>query len=311
MLYSFDIIEKYKRIFGINLVDYIGSYIYFLDKYSIDIINYYSGKVQTPNAVSFNILSNLMNSYKDLINLMNLNKDQLTNIEDWQILDDLENIYIKLLSISNISKFLRSSIVKGNFNLGVNYDYGLKYGETLEKVSEEIGDQDPQNDWNKIALKNDLEEEEYTPEGGFLLKVNFTNKAQTYDILSVIDNIDKLEKVNGLDVYRTITFENDDLKILSYEETFKQAVDIILGLQKGDNPEFPDDGFDKNILGGNLASLQYPIFFRQLASTFKKDDTINSFTLNNIKRDQDSFFFEFEIESKAHNLLEKSIPLIS
>lgn len=309
MLYSEDNITKYQHILGINLISYLADFISFINLDSNNIIDYYSGKIIL-NENSFNRMNKLINNYQDLINLISINKSQFKNLEDWEILEELENIYGKLISISNISKFLRSFILKGEFNLGVTKNYSLKYQEALEDLSFKIGDIDPQNNWSNLSLKNDLIEEDYTPEGGSLLKVNFTRNTQISEITNVIDNIDSEEKINGIDINQQITFENNDLQVLSYDNTLNQSINIMLNLKKEDNPEFPDDGYEKNMIGGNLNSFQFPIYFRQLSALFKKDDSINSLVLKDIKRTDDSFNMEFEIESKINSSITKSIPIL-
>jgi hypothetical protein len=308
MLYSQDILDKYERILSIDLLSYLINYLSFVDKDAGNIVGYYSGEIIF-NESSFKKLDLLLENYHDLINLIKLNKHNFQSLEDWEILEELENIYGQLLLTSNCSKFLRSSILKGEFNLGVNKDYGLRYQQTLEMLSKDINDIDPQNNWANLALKNDLIEEDYTPEGGVLLKINFLKNKQISEITSVIDNLDKEEKIKGIDIYQKITFEDEDLKILSYDDTFNQTVDILLKLKKEDNPEFPDDGYEKELIGGNINMLQFPVFFRQLTSLFKKDDSIDSIALKTIRKEVDGFFMEFEITSITNQLLTQQIPM--
>jgi len=307
MLYSQDILDKYKKFLNIDLLSYLTNFLIFVDKNSTDIVGYYSGTIPLKEK-SFKLLDGLLQSYYDLINLIKLNKHNFKSLQDWEILEEIENIYGRLLTLSNCSKFLKSSILKGEFNLGVNKDYGLKYQQTLEMLSDTINDVDPQNNWTNLALKNDLIEEDYTPEGGTLLKVNFYKNRQISEITSVIDNLDVEKKINGIDIYKILTFEDDDLKVLSYEDTLNQSVLIMMNLKKEDNPEFPDDGYDKDLIGGNINMLQFPVFFRQLVSLFKKDDSIDSIALKTISREKDDFFMEFEIESTTHRLFTHSIP---
>lgn len=308
MFYSQEILDKYNHILNIDLLDYFIKFLDFINNDSNNIINYYSGKIDL-NEDSFKKLDNLIFNFSELINLIILNKNQFNLVQDWEILDKIEEIYNQLILLSNISKFLKSSIVKGNFNLGLTIDYGLKYQENLEKVSNNIGNINFQNDWIDLAIKNDLIEEDYIPEGGVLLKVTFNSLIQISDITSVIDNIDNKDKIKGIDIYKILTFENNDLKNLNYDETLNQTLDILFNLKKEDNPEFPDDGYDKNIIGGNLNTLQFPTFFRQLVSLFKKDDSIDSLTLKNIKRDNDSFYMEYEIKIRSDIIINKNIPI--
>ncbi len=126
----------------------------------------------------------------------------------------------------------------------------------------------------------------------------------------VVDNIDTAEKTYGKDIDRNIAFENDDLIVLSYKDTFFQSMKILMDLRKGDDPAFPERGLDvKNILGGSLAGISYPIIFRQLADNFATDDGFKSFSITDVKRQQDGVYIEFKVESRAGEVFDDFIPV--
>jgi len=169
--------------------------------------------------------------------------------------------------------------------------------QTLENLSKTVGSVDVENDWIKIALRNDLAEEDYTTEGGNVLSIAFRNKLKI-NIQSIVDNIDG-EKIYGIDINKQITFIDDDLQALSYQDTIKQTVDVLANLRMGHTPEFPLDGVQsKLVVGSNRNSVAYPILFRQLYSTFQKDDTLKSFAVKKIENTEDILEMDFEVETR-------------
>jgi hypothetical protein len=165
-MYSETLLDEIKLITGIDLNEFLSTFVSFMDYDYIEIANYYSGISKIPNGESFKNLNNLLDNSKFFINLLNLNKEKFFTIEIWEVLIILEEINNKLLFTNNISKFLRSSIIKGQFNLGVINYLSLNYQENLEKVAKKLNSVNPDNDWVDIAIKNDLIEEDYTNEGG-------------------------------------------------------------------------------------------------------------------------------------------------
>jgi len=140
---------------------------------------------------------------------------------------------------------------------GKEFDFTLKQNQTIENLIQDIGSSNRDQDWINLALRNDLKEEDYTPEGGVVLKATFQNNAKI-EILSVLDNIQGTN-VYGKDIYRRFIFEDNDLLSLSPENTIHQAFDINIELRRGDNPEFANDGLQSSlIVGSNLNSILYP-----------------------------------------------------
>jgi hypothetical protein len=118
-------------------------------------------------------------------------------------------------------------------------------------------------------------------------------------VQSVVDVIFG-ESVYGKDLQQKLEFENDDLKVLGYQETIKQAFNIALNLRRGDNPEFPNDGLQSSlIIGQNLNSILYPSILRQLYDTFAKDDTMKSIAITNINHNNIGIKDTVELDIQA------------
>lgn len=297
-----DIVLDFENLTQFPLADFFSNVNSFIKKDSVSIINYYNGNILSLNNSSFNNLNNLLDDIQHLFSVFSLNKNVFSNYKWWLLISQIEDIENTLLMIDNSSKWLRSTISKGNFNPNPEVDIPFNQGQTLESIERDIlGSQDWSNTWQDLAIKNDLAEEDYTSQGGFLIKANFDYTFNNFKINTIVDNpIGK--NILGIDINKKLEYDSalDDLIVLSPEDTFFQNVNILINLRKGDNPEFFDQGINpKIVVGSNLNSLAYPILFRQLSILFKADDTIKSFIIDTINRVQDSVSISFQVQSRV------------
>lgn len=292
-----NIVSSFSKITNYNLKDYLSRYTMFIDNMRDNILNYYAGNTQVPDEDSFDELRYLINQTQQVRQAIDNHNNQFKNAMFWELVDVLTEIDTSLQTTDNSSKWLRSAISKNNFSPQVEVDYMLKQLQTLEDVAVQTGYSDQQNDWVTIALRNDLKEEQYTPQGGNNLLVGYSN-FNTIVINSIVDNI-LGEKVYGIDIDRKITFVNNDIKTLSYKQSIKQAVDILANLRQGQTPEFIEDGIQSsNVVGSNRSNISYPILYRQIYATFKKDDRLKALTVTNIENKQDRLMIEFTVQTR-------------
>jgi hypothetical protein len=299
------VFERFKQKTGQDIQLFFTDYNFFVDNYYNNIVNYYTNNTQL-DELSISKLNDLYNEGVQIRKVLNNGIEWASYYDDWTLLDNFELTFTKVETILKSQKWFRSNKGLGYSNK-VDKDYVLKQGQTLEALSDELGDTSPQNDWIHTAIKNKLQEEDYSINGGAILKVNFSNESD-YKLFSVIDNISG-EKVYGKDLQKYIQYEDDDLKILEYRDTMQQSLSILVGLIKGSVPEFPQDGIDKSMLGSNINSIQYPSIFRQQANVFAKDDTFKSFSIISINRDQDNIFIEFSVQTRIGEVLTENLKI--
>jgi len=274
-----DILTDFDNITGIDIRQFMSDFLSFVERDEANIVAYYQGDVETANSGSFDRLSTLIDEANDILRAFQLNKEYFENYEYWELLSNIEDIRFKLFTTDNISKFLRSPINKGKFTLGTEANFVLKQNSSIEKTLDiNANPENADNEWGEVALYNDLREEDYTNDGGVLLKTIFPDNDRRFIVRAVLDNLQG-EKLNGLDIQKKITFENSDLKVLGYIDTMKQSIEILSNLKAGNNPEFPGDGVRESMfIGVNTASFQFPSLFRQLFALFTKDDTCLLYT---------------------------------
>lgn len=301
-------IDKFKNITKYDVKKLLEDFIFFAQSGSLDIYSYFNGDVSVYPTQAFNELVRLQKELLGVTEKFRINANSFTRYSFWVLLEMVEDAISRLETIANYSVWTRSPILNGLVGKSSELEYVVNAGQSLEGISSEIqGDIDPQNQWVDLALRNSLTEEDYDAEGGSILKVSFSANNSLF-LNSVVDNIDSINKSYGLDINRYLTFTDNDLETLTYKATIEQAAEILGGLKRGDNPFHPNDGIDvKTIMGTNVAAISFPIIFRQLVTTFSKDDSFASISITDVSRTQDGVFIDYEITTKAGSILKQGV----
>lgn len=301
-----NIVDKFEKVTKFNLSEYLTAYANFIEFRSTNITDFYLGVLTTIDDIAFNTLDSLYNTSKTLQGLVDNYKSQLTDTAAyWELLEMIEDISISLSSLNNARKWTRSSISKSFYDQQARSEVTLTKFQTLEDVSSNIGANDRDNYWLRIALDNDLREEDYSPRGEVKLLVRGANRAGLI-IKSVLDTDIVGEKIYGKDVKQRLEFDSleNDLVILSYQDTLKQTVSILSTLVRGDNPEFKNEGIQSSLItGSNRGSISYPILLRQYYETFSQDDSFKSILIKDISLNQDSISLTLECETKIGEIV--------
>jgi hypothetical protein len=309
-LVSLQIRLLYQSITGIDPDDLIRRYISFFQNNYIQVLNYYSGTLPSLPESDFTILENLISDLRNAINQFRQNENSFPDYDAWVLLENFEDILSDLQTVQVLPRFLRTANSRSVYTNRVKIDYTLAQEQSLENVSDAvIGSENFNEQWVELAIENDLEEEGYTSQGGINLKVTLDN-SQQFVINSVANGIESSQDTYGIDIDRSISIVNSDLKVLTPRETIDQSADILLGLRRGDNPIFPDQGLNKSlILGRTIASISYPTIFRQIAQSFSTDDSFRSIAILDATTDQDAVVIDIKIETKAGDFLRRNAQL--
>lgn len=303
------ILDDFETITLYDISAFFSKYINFIDTKYSNIVNYYSGFTDVSPVDSLKSLANLISEHKKLVDIIILNSSSFNNYEFWILVEYVEDIGLALETANNASKWIRSAVTKSGNKQQVVVDLVMSQGQKIEDVDRDNLKSNDPDSWVQTALDNGLREEDYDMNGGALIKVVYKNNTSLF-LAGVVDNIDSAEKTYGLDIDKNITITDDDLVVLSYRDTFIQSMKILTDLKRGDDPSFPDRGVDvKNILGGNVAGISYPIIFRQLADNFATDDGFKSFSMTDVKRQQDAVYIEFQVESRAGEVFSDMIQV--
>lgn len=278
--------------------------IFFENDYT-KIQNFYEGKLKTISSEPFNNFDKIKKESVDIMNTFSLFSPSLSNLKWVELLELIEDINGRLNTLNKIYKWARSTKNFVGYSQSLKKEYTLSQYDNLEKVSQKIQQSsNPQNDWYQIAVDNLLKEEDYTSEGGKNLFVSLDSNINQVKVVSVVDTMQD-KNILGKDLSKVIEFdsENNDLKILSPDDTFKQSILILITLKKNDNPDFPENGIQKGlVVGQNRALLNFPVLNRQLSETFANDDTMKNFTLKGFRFEEDNLFVDFEVQNRLDEI---------
>ena len=282
-----DMYEKFLSVTGYNIKDFFQSYVDFCSEYYPYIVDYYQGG--EINADSFYELDKLIAQINIVEPLFQLHENKLDDISMWELLENFSEIVTKLTTIKNSDRWLRSASV-GRTNT-LQLEKQLRTGETFETVSEQLELENPEDDWVDIVVPQYIIEEDYvTGHGSNTFSVNLKNVGINY-VDNVVDTLVD-ENILGKDLSTEFVFENEDLKIIKFQKSMEQALQIILEAVKGCIPEFTDYGLPSDFIGQTTNAIQYPIIFKSLMNMFQRDNRWASAELIDLKKVEDSIFMK-------------------
>lgn len=288
----YTVIETYSNITGVDLKALMQSFIDFEGFDYSEIYTYFSGNSDDIPTNSFKNAYNIMQTAKDVLSI--LKNFNIQSLEAQDLFYDIENIVKRIQTTFKLNKYLRTDISFNGFvDSGTTVEYILGQAETLQDVARDvIGSDDEQNDWVDVAVRNNLLEIDYSVAGGTPLKFKRFDVFSQSQVTAVVGGANGSEAL-GRDIFKKITYQDEDLLALSPENTAYQAVDIYNRLTKRSVPQFDDLGIDRRLFSGISRSVfSLPILLRQLTEVYEQDDTILGFELSsaNAQENGDSFF---------------------
>lgn len=285
--------EKFYNATKIDIAGFFHDVINFLNDDYPSILSYYGGG-DLP-ASSFKTLDNLLSRSERIDAAFRNFSDLMTTMDMWDLLDTFEDTWGQLLTVNNTGKWMRSSRV-GRYDGKFYLERSLSDFENFEQVSESVGSDDPQNDWEDIAVRNLIEEEAYSPRnGGPIFKISLSTTAN-FGIDTVVDSLTG-NNILGKDIDKQFHFEDNDVATVMYKKAIDQSIDTIMNTLKGDIPEFPEDGVSNEFVGSNVAAIQYPTLFRNLSTMFAKDDRFVEVNLLSLTRQDDYIIMKINVKT--------------
>jgi hypothetical protein len=304
-------LDQFKETTGVDILTFFKDYVGFMDDEYTQITNYFVGNSKRLAREAVIALEELTQQSNDLIELFDLNARSFSNYNFWILLEQLETAKSNLETISNIHRYARSNKVFGQYTQSAQIEYSAAAGQTLENIQKDVirGANTNEDAWTDLAIVNNLREEDYRPsEGGYIIKLNLVGRSD-FKLNSIVDGIASINDLYGVDINKNISFEDDDLSIVSGWDTIQQSAFILMNLKKGDSGVFPNAGVDKKMILSNRGTLAvtYPILFRQLASSFATDDTFRSIGVKDVQVKADSVTIIADIETRASEFIEQTL----
>lgn len=295
--------QKIENLIGIDVEEYFREIISFFENYNSNIIQYYTNSNTQYPKEAFGEYERLKNKANIILEKLGFYKGYFTNIEYWDILDKLDSIYLKFDVISTYSKFYKVTSIRKQNSSKIKESYVLKQNQNIENLASDRGE-----DWTGIAINNYLNEEDYTLKGGVKLTLKSSDSNLNINPIESIIDIAIGENLLGKDFPEYFEFdsESNDIKVLTPNETFCNTIKRLLGLKQGSLPEIPSIGIQKDIMSEATKGegVYFPILIRQLSQTLSTDDTIVSFTITDIHKEEDNIFVKVECVNRLSETIE-------
>jgi len=270
------------------------------------LVDYYTSEGEYPKDAE-DLIRELENDVDELQKKTITTRESVNNYFAFMVNDWIEACKSGLESLKNYGRWLHSSFVDGVGKSWVETTLIQAQNQSLEKFSDMLGFLDRNQGAIDIAMRNNLREEDYTNDGGAIMSYSFQNDNVTMILETIIDYLVG-ENVLGKDIASKLLFVDNDLDFLKPRDTFAQTVNVLCGLMKNANPEFPLDGFDKStLLNQNMLNNRLPTFIRQLYETVGRDDSIASFNILNINTSGEALSIEMEFISHLRGETQKFV----
>ena len=293
-------LEIFREQTGADIGSFLENFVLFCNNYYHYIVSYYQGEDVPEIGSVFATLDSLLDTSIQIEPLFTLKSNVLNGLDMWELLDMFSDCQTKLWTINNSSRWLRSAIIGRYGNNTVVKRY-LRTGETFEKVSQDLGFSEPQDDWFGIARNNFIEEEQYSTEDGVMFKINIRTTGN-HDIDNIVDNLQG-DNILGKDVDKNLRFENGDLAVVEYDAAIRQALDTILHCVRGAIPEFPTYGLPSDCYGVSKNALQYPSIFKSIVNMIQRDGRWKSVELLDLSLKDDNLMMKIRATTVANNQL--------
>ncbi len=291
-------IAEFDRATGLNLDVHLDAFVAFTESSYPALDAYFAGVTPTLDTTAYNELLRLRTDNLRALQEYQNRSGQWKNYGMYEVLDTLETIQLHLDTALNLPRYARAGADRSSFVTNSVFDTPLRNGQTLENLARNgLLAENPEDDWIDLAISNDLREVDYGPETESQSLQAPLLSTLRVRVESVVDTMQG-SNLLGRDMARRIRFYNDDLQVLNGPATYTQAVEILGGMFKGDNPEFPEQGVDARlVVGTNTASIFHSLITRQLNDLFSGDDTIASLEIQGYNIKGSKLFVEARVTS--------------
>lgn len=297
-----DIANEFQNITKFELLQYFIKYRNFMQNDYSDIYSYYSGNTEQIEASKLETLNDLLTQSDDLIRTFQTFSGKLGNVGYWELQQYCQDLKDTLERVNKLPKYCRTSKTTRGYKPYIQVREDIGGMKTVQDLSEQLGDVSEQD----LMLNNDLEEGDY--EIDELSQISaYVNNGTNLVVNTILEQ--PIEKnIYGRDINRKITFTNNDLNLVEYENNVEQKAEILLELNKGDVPEMPT--FGKNIISGqSYASYNYAELISDLRDNFLQDDLFLSIDIINIYTNNGDIYVTCDIKTKYVYSTTKSIKI--
>ena len=298
-----DVANEFENITKFGLLDYFTRFRDFMQDDYNDVYNYFAGNSETIDSKKLKTMETLLSDSRNLMRTFQTFSGKLGNVGYWELQQYCQDLEDTLEKISKFPKYLRTAKTTRGYKPYIQVSENIGGMKTIQDLSNQLGDDISEQD---IILNNDLEEEDY--EIDKLSKVNALVNNNVSVIVTTILEQPIGRKIYGRDICRNISFSDNDLSLVEYEDNVEQKCNIIMSLTKGDIPEFPTLGHNLTV-GKNQNNYNYSELISDLRDAFLQDDLFDSVNVTKIDREFSDYYIVCEIMTKYVYSTTKNIKI--
>lgn len=299
-----DIAIEFENITKFALLDYFEEYRDFMQDDYTYMSAYYSGSVEGIDGDITNRYKDLKAKSKNLLQTFINFSHRLSNCGFWELQQYCQDLNDVLEKIEKLPKYYRTTKTNRGYMPFVQVQSSVGAMRTPQDLAQQIDSTGVSE--LSLILDNDLQELDW--EIDKLTPVQATVNNGVNIVVETILEQPVEEKIYGKDINRKITFKDNDLDVMQYQNNVEQKCDILLTLNKGDVPEWP--AFGRNRLEGNTAAnYNYVQLLTDLQNTVLQDDLFASVTITDITGDNGTIQVTCEIRTKYSYSTSKTITI--
>lgn len=302
------IIIEFEKVTKYPLIQFLTRYRDFMLNSYPAINRYFSGETEGIDNSHLVALKKLTSECKDVLAQFKNFANKFSNCGYWELMDYIDDLNNTIEKINKLPKFRRTSLTKRGYQPYVQVAGSVGGYRTTEDVANSVKEINHDNtNWIDLMLNNDLNEVDW--EIDKLKPINvFVNNRTDVVVTTILDQPIG-ERIYGKDIARKITFKNNDLMTVEYQENVEQKSNILLELNRGDVPENMLFGKNKDLFGTAVKQFSYPEVVSDISNNFLQNNLFEYAVVTSFNFDNGSMTMTVEIKTKYDYKTEKKIVI--
>jgi len=303
------IIIEFVKVTKYPLVDFLTRYKDFMLNSYPAIYNYFSGSTETIDNTHLKSLSTLTSDCKNVLAQFKNFSNKFSNCGYWELMDYIDDLNNTIEKINKLPKFLKTSLSKKGYQPYIQVSSSVGGFRTMEELANSVKETNKDStDWIELMQSNDLNESDWEIDKLTPLDVFINNKIDI--VVTTILDMPIGKRIYGKDISRKITFSNNDLLIVEYQDNVEQKCDILMELNRGDVPENMLFGKNYKLMGGvSYKQFAYPELVTDIQNNFIQNDLFEYANVIDFSYSNGSMNITVQIKTKYDYKTEKKIAI--
>lgn len=292
------IIVEFQKTTKYPIIQFLTDYQDFIVNSYPALYQYFSGETESVDNRHMIALDNMTYQCKEILATFSNFSNKLSNCGYWELLDYVDSLNTIVERVNKFPKFLRTTLGKRGYTPSIVVNANLGGLRTIDDVANSVRQLNQDNtDWIQLMKENDLNEDDWDIKDLSKIDVFVNNRIDV--VVTTILDMPIGKRVYGKDISRRITFVDNDLLRVEYEDNIDQKCNILLEINRGDIPENMLMGKNIDLIAG-LPSKQfyYPELITDIQNNFLQNDLFQYANVTNFSIENGSMTVTVEIKTK-------------